>query len=117
MSGSTIGASGDLRARLPRFRSDNRSQNAALVDALHALASEMGVRPVELAIAWVLSKGQTIVPVVGARTRAQLGEALGALALRLSPADVSRLESAVPAGAIAGTRYDEHQMRVLDSER
>jgi aryl-alcohol dehydrogenase-like predicted oxidoreductase len=70
-----------------------------------------------LAIAWVLAKGKSIVPVIGARTRAQLSESLGALQLRLSLADIARVEEAIPASAIAGSRYDEHQMRMLDSER
>jgi aryl-alcohol dehydrogenase-like predicted oxidoreductase len=55
--------------------------------------------------------------VIGARTRAQLAESLGALNVDLSPADVKRIEEAVPASAVAGSRYDAHQMRVLDSER
>jgi aryl-alcohol dehydrogenase-like predicted oxidoreductase len=64
----------------------------------------------------VLTKGSTIVPVIGARTRAQLMESLGALEITLTPADVTRIEDAIPAAAVAGTRYDEHQMRILDSE-
>jgi aryl-alcohol dehydrogenase-like predicted oxidoreductase len=55
--------------------------------------------------------------VIGARTRAQLSESLGALQVKLSSADIARIEEAIPASAIAGTRYDEHQMRMLDSER
>jgi aryl-alcohol dehydrogenase-like predicted oxidoreductase len=57
------------------------------------------------------------VPVIGARKRTQLTESLGALQVELSPADLARIEEAVPASAVAGTRYDEHQMRMLDSER
>jgi aryl-alcohol dehydrogenase-like predicted oxidoreductase len=57
------------------------------------------------------------VPLIGARTRAQLAESLGALNVTLTPGDVARIESAVPAAAVAGTRYDQHQMRILDSER
>jgi aryl-alcohol dehydrogenase-like predicted oxidoreductase len=80
-----------------------------------ALAAERGVRPAQLAIAWVLAKGERIVPVIGARTRAQLAESLGALEVELSAADLARIEAALP--AVAGTRYDENQMRMLDSER
>jgi aryl-alcohol dehydrogenase-like predicted oxidoreductase len=69
-----------------------------------------------LAIAWVLAKGTSIVPVIGARTRAQLTESLGALKIQLSPADVARIEAAISPSSVAGTRYDEHQMRMLDSE-
>jgi aryl-alcohol dehydrogenase-like predicted oxidoreductase len=65
----------------------------------------------------VLAKSPHIVPVIGARTRAQLQESLGALQIALDPADLARLEQAVPASAVAGSRYDERQMKMLDSER
>ncbi len=73
--------------------------------------------PSQLAIAWVLAKDTKIVPVIGARTRTQLTESLGALKVQLSRADVTRIEEAIPPSSVAGTRYDEHQMRMLDSER
>ena len=117
LSGSQPGAQGDFRARLPRFTGENRERNQRLVEALQALAAEKGVRPAQLAIAWVLAKDRRIVPVVGARTRAQLAESLGALRVELSPAELAGIEEAVPAATVAGTRYDEHQMRMLDSER
>jgi aryl-alcohol dehydrogenase-like predicted oxidoreductase len=117
LSGSTPTGAGDFRAHLPRFKGENRACNERLVAALGQLAAERGVRPAQLAIAWVLAKGASIVPLVGARTRPQLEDSLGALSIDLSPADVARLEAALPAGAVAGTRYDEHQMRMLDSER
>ncbi len=101
----------------PRFTGENRERNQRLVDALQKLAAEKGVRPAQLAIAWVLAKGKSIVPVIGARTRAQLAESLGALSVSLSPADLARIEEAIPPSAVAGTRYDPHQMRILDSER
>ena len=88
-----------------------------MIDALQKLASEKGVTVSQLAIAWVLAKGPGIVPLIGARKRTQLAESLGALQIELSPADVARIEEAVPPSAVAGTRYDEHQMRILDSER
>ena len=65
----------------------------------------------------MLAKSPTIVPVIGARTRAQLAESMGALQVTLTPADLARIEEAVPAAAVAGSRYDERQMRILDSER
>jgi aryl-alcohol dehydrogenase-like predicted oxidoreductase len=65
----------------------------------------------------VLARGSTIVPLIGARTREQLAESLGALRLTLTADDLARIDAAVPPAAVAGTRYDEHQMRVLDSER
>jgi aryl-alcohol dehydrogenase-like predicted oxidoreductase len=117
LSGSKPAGKGDFRAHLPRFAGDNGARNQGLVAALKAIAQEKGVSPTQLAIAWVLAKGDFIVPVIGARTRAQLTESLGALAVKLSPADLARVEAAVPASGVAGTRYDERQMRMLDSER
>ena len=117
LSGSPLAPKGDLRARLPRFTGPNRERNQALIDALQKFAADKGVRPASLAIAWVLAKGEHIVPVIGARTRRQLEESLAAPHVTLSPAELSRLEAVIPASAVAGTRYDEHQMRVLDSER
>jgi len=117
LAGSKPGGKGDFRAFLPRFRPENRDQNQRLIETLRSLASDKRATPSQLAIAWVLAKGETIVPLIGARTRAQLAESLGALDVRLSPADLARIEEAIPPTAVAGTRYDEHQMRVLDSER
>jgi aryl-alcohol dehydrogenase-like predicted oxidoreductase len=117
LSGSRPSAHGDFRAHLPRFSGANRVQNDQLVARLQALARDKDVTGSQIAIAWVLAKSPTIVPVIGARTRAQLTESLGALDIDLSPADVARIEEAVPAHAVAGTRYGEDQMRVLDSEK
>jgi aryl-alcohol dehydrogenase-like predicted oxidoreductase len=117
LTGSRPAAEADIRAHLPRFSGENLSRNRRLVEALARLAAEMNASPAQLAIAWVLAKDPVIVPVVGARTRTQLAESLGALELRLSPADLVRIEEAVPAAAVAGARYDERQMRALDSER
>jgi aryl-alcohol dehydrogenase-like predicted oxidoreductase len=117
LSGSTPTAPTDFRAHLPRFKGENRAQNDRLVAVLRDLATERGLKPSQLAIAWVLAKGREIVPVIGARTRTQLAESLGALSVTLSPADLSRLEDAISPSAVAGTRYDEHQMRMLDSEK
>jgi aryl-alcohol dehydrogenase-like predicted oxidoreductase len=95
-----------------------RERNDRLVEALQKLAAAKGVTASQLAIAWVLAKGvTTIVPLVGARTRTQLAESLGALDLTLSSEEIARIEETVPASAVAGTRYDERQMRILDSER
>ena len=117
LSGSRLAGPRDFRAHLPRFSGENREKNERLVAALGKLAEEKGARPVQLAIAWVLAKGESIVPVIGARTRAQLEESLGALRIELTPEDIARIEEAVPASAVAGTRYDERQMQMLDSER
>ena len=116
LSGSKPSGQGDWRAHMPRFTPENRAQNERLIGALRSLAQQRGITQSQLAIAWVLAKA-TAVPVIGARTRPQLAEALGALDVALSPEEVARLEAAVPASQVAGTRYDERQMRMLDSER
>ena len=117
LSGSQPTSASDFRQHLPRFSGENREQNERLVEALQRVAAEKGVTASQLAIAWVLAKATSIVPVIGARTRTQLIESLGALAVTLTPGDLTRIESAVPADAVAGTRYGEPQMRMLDSER
>jgi aryl-alcohol dehydrogenase-like predicted oxidoreductase len=117
LSGSLPAAKGDLRAHLPRFRNDNLEQNRKLIDTLQTLAAARGVTPTQLAIAWVLARGEFIVPVIGARRRPQLEESLGALSIELSAADLEQIERAMPPDAVAGTRYDENQMKALDSER
>jgi aryl-alcohol dehydrogenase-like predicted oxidoreductase len=117
LSGSMTTAPGDFRAHLPRFRGENRERNERLVEVLRRLAAEKHLQPSQLAVAWVLAKGEGIVPVIGARTRAQLADSLGALEVTLSAEDLLRIEDAVPASAVAGTRYDERQMQMLDSER
>jgi len=117
LSGSTPAPQRDLRAHLPGFTGENRERNSRLIEALQRVAAEKGASATQLAIAWVLAKSPTIVPVIGARTRTQLAESLGALQVTLTPADLALIEAAVPATAVAGSRYDERQMRILDSER
>jgi aryl-alcohol dehydrogenase-like predicted oxidoreductase len=117
LAGSKPKGPGDFRAYLPRFSGENLARNEELSAALGRLAAEKGVRPAQLAIAWALAQREWIVPVVGARTRSQLAEALGALDIALTPEEVARLEAAVPASAVAGSRYTEQQMAHLDSER
>ena len=117
LSGSLPSGPGDLRRHFPRFTADNLARNRPLVETLRALAAEKGVSATQLAIAWVLGKGESIVPVVGARTVAQLAESLAALPISLSPAELMRMEQAIPASAVAGERYAPPQMRMLDSER
>ena len=117
LSGSKPTAPSDFRAHLPRFTGDNAERNAELRAALERLAGERNVTASQLAIAWVLARGSNIVPVIGARTRKQLGESLGALDVRLSAEDLARIETTVPAENVAGTRYAEAQMAHLDSER
>jgi aryl-alcohol dehydrogenase-like predicted oxidoreductase len=117
LSGSAPAGKGDLRAHMPRFAGENFARNHRIVETLRELAGQKGVSASQLAIAWVLAQGTNIVPVIGARTRAQLQEALGALDVELSSEERKRIEAAVPASAVHGTRYPEQQMQVLDSER
>jgi aryl-alcohol dehydrogenase-like predicted oxidoreductase len=117
LSGSSIAGSGDIRNRFPRFAADNLARNQQLVARLKQIAETWGITPSQLAIAWVLAKGDFIIPVMGARTRAQLAESLAALEVKLSPTEIADIEAAIPPEAVAGTRYDEHQMKVLDSEK
>jgi aryl-alcohol dehydrogenase-like predicted oxidoreductase len=105
------------RGRFPRFQAENLQHNLSLVDALREVAEEKGASVAQLAIAWVLSRGDDIVPLIGARRRDRLAEALGALDLRLGHDDLARIERTVPAGAVKGERYDAHAMGGLDSER
>jgi aryl-alcohol dehydrogenase-like predicted oxidoreductase len=109
--------SSDFRNRSPRFQGENLRHNLALVDALRAIAEAKQASVAQIAIAWVLSRGEDIVPLIGARRRDRLQEALGALELELTADDLSRIEQAVPAGAAAGERYPDGQMAQLDSER
>lgn len=120
LTGTRPTGSGDVRAHFPRFASENSSANQPLVDALARLAAARGVRPAQLAIAWVRAKGRAlgvnVVPTLGARTRAQLHDALGSLDLDLDASELAELEAAVPASSVAGTRYGEAGMKTLDSE-
>jgi aryl-alcohol dehydrogenase-like predicted oxidoreductase len=123
LSGGLLGGKGglkldknDFRAHLPRWQGENLQRNLGLVEALYAVAQEKGATPVQLAIAWVLSRGTDIIPLIGARKREQLRESLGALGLMLTENDLERIEGAVPAEQVAGSRYDDAQMSMLDSE-
>jgi len=100
----------------PRFQGGNLDANLALVERMRALAQEMNVTVAQLAIAWVAAQGLDIVPLVGARRRDRLQEALGAADLMLRPEDLARLEAIVPPNAAAGERYNASQMAHLDSE-
>jgi aryl-alcohol dehydrogenase-like predicted oxidoreductase len=116
LTGSKVQAN-DFRAHQPRFSGANLEKNQKLVDALGTLASARNVTPAQLAIAWARAKSPSIVPLIGARTRKQLDESLGALAIELTPSELAAIEAAMPAEAVAGSRYAEAQMAHLDSER
>ncbi|MEU8783673.1 aldo/keto reductase [Streptomyces sp. NPDC048637] len=109
-------AASDFRAMTPRFQGENLDHNLDLVDALRKIAEQKGASVAQTAIAWVLSRGEDIVPLIGARRRDRLTEALGALDVTLDADDLTAIEHAVPAGAAAGDRYPTQQMAHLDSE-
>jgi aryl-alcohol dehydrogenase-like predicted oxidoreductase len=108
---------GDFRGHSPRFQGENLTRNLALTEALRAAGETLGLTPAQAAIAWVLAKGEDIIPLVGARRRDRLAEALGALDAVMTPEAVAALEQAVPKDAAAGDRYPAAQMATLDSER
>jgi aryl-alcohol dehydrogenase-like predicted oxidoreductase len=107
----------DFRSHLPRFTGANLDRNLALVEALRQIANAKGITVAQIAIAWVAARGTDIVPLVGARRRDRLAEALRGIEVNLTAEELAAIEAAVPTGAAAGTRYDAHQMSILDSER
>jgi len=107
----------DPRSRFPRFQGENLQRNLTLLAALEEIAARHGVTTAQLAIAWVVSCGRDIVPLIGTKRRDRLTEALGALELTLSPEELAAIEAAVPASEVAGDRYDPGQMAALDSEK
>ena len=117
LTASDTSGPGDFRAHLPRFTGENLLKNQDLVAALRSIAADHNATPVQVATAWVLSRGSNIVPLLGSRRREQLRDALSAMDLQLTSQDLHRISEAVPATRVAGTRYDENQMRMLDSER
>ncbi len=110
-------SAGDFRNHSPRFNAENIDHNLALVEALRQIAERKGISVAQIAIAWALSRGSDIVPLIGARRRDRLSEALGALEFDLTADDLATIERAVPAGAAAGERYAAPQMAMLDSEK
>jgi len=109
-------APNDFRSHSPRFSSENIGHNLRLVDELRQVAESKGATVAQVAIAWVLSRGVDVVPLVGARRRERLSEALGALKLTLTGDDLRQIDRAVPLDAAAGDRYAAAQMSTLDSE-
>ena len=117
LSGSKPSGKGDFRSFLPRYSGDNFERNQKLIADLNAFASAKGITASQLVIAWVLARGGSMVPVLGARKRTQLAETLGALHVSLSSDELAELERIVPSNRVAGTRYDARQMQMLDSEK
>jgi aryl-alcohol dehydrogenase-like predicted oxidoreductase len=104
---------GDTRLRHPRFTKENREQNRTIADNVKRIASEKGVTPAQIALAWVLAQGEDIVPIPGTKRRKYLDENVAALDVRLSEADLSAISEAFRPGMTAGTRYPEPQMKNL----
>jgi aryl-alcohol dehydrogenase-like predicted oxidoreductase len=117
LSDSAMQAGDDQRGRFPRLQGANLEHNRSLLSSLERIAQEHGATVAQLAIAWTLSRGEDIIPLIGARTRERLAEALGSLELVLDPAALRRVEEAIPIDQVRGERYDEHAMASLDSER
>jgi aryl-alcohol dehydrogenase-like predicted oxidoreductase len=108
---------GDFRAHSPRFQGSNVDTNLALVEALRKVAAAKGLSVAQVAIAWVIQQGSDIIPLIGARRRDRLTEALGALDVTLTAKDLAAIERAVPKNAAVGARYPEAAMAQLDSEK
>ncbi|HVX79483.1 MAG TPA: aldo/keto reductase [Bradyrhizobium sp.] len=106
----------DFRGMSPRFQGENLDRNLDLVEQLRAIAAEIGATPAQVAIAWVAAQGKDIVPLVGARRRERLTEALGALDVKLTDRHLAVLAKAFPPGAAAGERYPQSQLAHMDSE-
>jgi aryl-alcohol dehydrogenase-like predicted oxidoreductase len=117
LGGSKPQGKGDFRAFLPRFSAEHQSTNASVVERLQSYAKERGLTPGQLAIGWTLAKQPRLVTLVGAKTRAQLDDAIGALERPLTSADLEAIERIAPEGAIRGDRYGSEAMKHLDSER
>jgi len=107
---------GEIRSRMPRFSAQNFPRNRALIKALSRLAQARGVSVAQLAFAWMRTRGSDIVPLIGARNRSQLAEALAGLAIELTADEAAAIERAVPQAAVAGERYSPAAMQHLDSE-
>ena len=110
-------APGDPRTRFPRFAGENHVRNLELLATLEAIAADLGMTAAQLAIAWVASRGEDIIPLIGTKRRERLAEALKGLDLTLSTDQLAAVEAAVPAEAVAGDRYEAAQVATLDSER
>ncbi len=101
----------DFRRVSPRFQGENFRKNLELVERVERMASEKRCTPAQLALAWVLARGEDIVPIPGTKRRTYLDEDLGALDIRLSASDLEQIDQIAPLGAASGTRYPEVHMK------
>jgi aryl-alcohol dehydrogenase-like predicted oxidoreductase len=104
-------AEGDPRARHPRFAGNNLAHNRELVARIETIARRKGCTQAQLVLAWLLAQGPDVIPIPGTKRLARLEENIGALPVRLTADEVAHIAEAIPAGAAAGTRYPEAQMR------
>jgi aryl-alcohol dehydrogenase-like predicted oxidoreductase len=107
-------AKDDWRRNMPRFEQENFRRNMELVEKIRALAAKKGCTPAQLALAWVLAQGGDIVPIPGTKRRRYLEENLAALDVRLTPEELAEIDSLLPRGAAAGSRYPEPGMRAVN---
>jgi aryl-alcohol dehydrogenase-like predicted oxidoreductase len=105
---------GDFRKFHPRFQGENFAKNIALVHEVEAMAKEKGCTTAQLALAWVLAQGEDIVPIPGTKRVRYLDQNIGALEVKLTDADLKRLDEILPPGAAAGTRYPEQAMAAVN---
>ena len=101
----------DARRRHPRFAADNLSHNMTLVQRIEQIARAKHCTPGQLALAWLLAQGEDVVPIPGTKRKERLLENIGALAVDLTDDDLAQISDAIPAGAAAGLRYPEAQMK------
>jgi aryl-alcohol dehydrogenase-like predicted oxidoreductase len=106
-------AEGDTRKRQPRYAKDNLEHNRALAQRVQEIAKRKGCTPAQLALAWVLAQGDDVIPIPGTKQKKRLLENIGALSVKLTDSELAEIASAVPAGAVKGTRYPEGQMASL----
>ncbi len=103
----------DFRRISPRFQGENFNKNLELVQRIEKIAAEKNCTPAQLALAWVLAQGDDIVPIPGTKRRTYLDQNLGALDMKLTPADLKRIDELAPRGAAVGARYPEEYMNRL----
>ena len=101
---------------MPRFFGDNLRHNLTAIDAFDALAAEIGCTPAQLAMAWVLSRGDHVVPIPGTRSIAHLEEDIGALSVRITPEVADRIDAIFAPGTIRGARYTAAMQAQIDTE-
>ena len=104
----------DYRRKTPRFQAENLETNLGLLSAVETLAAEKGVKPGQVALAWVLAQGNDIVPIPGTKRRAYLEENVAAVEVTLSNAEIEKLSNAIPRGAASGDRYVASSMKALN---